>query len=389
MAVLKNRISDFMADSRSNMRVEENRRIAWQALGGRYKGQGKIRNISTAGMLLETAAEFKLFDRCTFSFDTDLGAENFIPQKGSVVWYKQIGRGSRYLCGISFVEPAEYVLSKLQRRVQKRVRNASKEENMFLLMNTLFVTFTVSIVGYIVWQSAVLYQDLMKTNAKMSTVISDQTALTRTYSELYLQSEIKLAGAHLELSETQKLYQESQGILTDVSQELQTTQAILKETETMLLAAQSQLASTEGDKAALSQELVQLSNFQEMAAELETKNKQLNNEMSVIEKRLKFYQGDAANLKEAQELMKLYREKMTLVKSRIKMFKQEALEMRANALNEKDRIQLILGNNGYFVKNGSVVKVDEAKYESATLDDVGQPATQPNAKVKVDVNFVD
>ena len=66
--------------------------------------------------------------------------------------------------------------------------------------------------------------------------------------------------------------------------------------------------------------------------------------------------------------MQLYHDKMNLVKSKIKDFRIEAKKVRTQALREMDRVRVLLGNNGYFVKNGEAVKVDIESYNSAVMN---------------------
>jgi len=388
-------------DSRENFRVTENRRVSWLVKDSNLKGQGKVRNISTTGMLMETDFAFEPQDDIVFSFDADLGPRNFIPQSGRLVWHKQKNsQNNKFLWGIQFLEPAEFVLVKLRQRIQKGVKKFSKLQTVQNVGNFCLFTVIIGLTGYVVWMCYGIYGDLITTNQRLASAVEQQSALTQSYAHRYYASELKILSLQDELVYTKAQYQESESMVVSVNKELESTKAILKQTETMLAEAQRLNAELHGEVTSATQ----LGNvnsaeaqrsrteFENTIALLEEQNVKLSNEMKILQKDLNFYTGDIQSAEEGRKFIKTYKDRMKLVKFKLRHFKKEANAVKKAAQVEKDRIRLELGNNGYFIKNGNTVFVDSQKYHSEVLGGSSKLATenQPvTRKPVVDVTFVD
>ena len=373
-------------ESRANLRIRENRRISWELKNGDQKGIGRVRNISTTGMLFETNTKTQPHDQTLYSFDSRLGHNNFIPQRGQLIWHKKknFARDS-YLCGIRFIEPAEFELSRLNQRVDKRMAQVAIRHGVNQLASAILTLVIFVLMGYVVWQSSEIYQGMNAANQSMFTAVDQQASLFRG-------SELKVTSLTEELNSTKLLYQESEGMLLSVSKELETTKAILLQTENMLTEARS-------SNARLKQEVQALSAFNEtqsdktrveldnMVVLLQGKNLQLQNEIKTLQDSLKTFSGEVTDVLKGRAALNFYRSKIRTVKDKIKYFKREAHNAKIAALLEKDRIKSMLGNNGYFVKDGQDVIVDFAQYESIQIRTVETSPTK--RKVEIDVTFVD
>ena len=117
---MANRTDIIFNDSRAQVRIQDSRKVYWKVESGTKMGKGSIRNISTTGMLLETNSSDTPTQNSHFSFDTNLGHDNYIPQNGQLMWSrKKPFSKNKYLCGIKFIAPGEYVSGKLRQRIQK------------------------------------------------------------------------------------------------------------------------------------------------------------------------------------------------------------------------------------------------------------------------------
>lgn len=372
---------------RRNVRVGDNRELIWHLQNSDLKGQGRIRNISTSGMLLETNGLFIPNNRCTFLFSTSLGIDNYVPKQGRVIWTKKkTEKENKYLCGVQFSEPAGFILAKLHRRVEQGIKKVKLGKLSKQISNFLFSFLILGLTGVVIWLSGSIYQDMVVANHQLIKTSSQQAALTRNYVSLYQQTQQKLQGALAQLTVTRNLYRQSRVELTEVTKELEATKAILSETELMLAQAKQNQADTTGlNEAELQKTRAELMNT---VALLEEKNEQLLGEMGLINEKIAYYEGNIQSATEGKSLIRDYRLKLKNVKSKIRHFVKEAKLARVSALSEQDRIRLILGNNGFFIKDGQRIQVDEEKFNSATLDSAEGKTVSGN-DVKIDVTFVD
>ena len=474
---------------------------------GDIKGKGVIRNISTTGMLLETNSNFIPTDGCRFSFDTSLGHDNFIPQNGKLVWHKKKPFSkNKYLCGVRFVEPGEYVLTKLRGRVQKGIKSIAIRRRVKRVVNAFLILIMIAMTVFISYEATMIYKDITLTNERLLDVTQQQALLTQSYMSRLEATQMELASVSEELAATRTLYRESQGLLGEVRVDLELTKAVLADTETYLETTKSELLRSQSESATLRSDMadmeIRLANAESAAqaaaliaqeksasaelamamaqqataaasasadapapkaaapvipvndeekkalsariaelekeragdktemqgaiALLEEKNQQLTAELQQLQN--KWISMTSENIQteaEARSLLEAYQAEVAKVKGRLEHFRQQARQIRQDALVERDRIQAELGNNGYFVRNGKQVNVDLEKYRTAGLDkakagadipvtakapqkapevksvnadpivpDVTTPAAQEQAKsakrkVQVDVSFVE
>jgi len=370
MGVFKNMADNKMIlnDSRTNLRVKDNTKIAWSIDG--INGKGKVRNISTSGMLLETDTIFDPKEHRVLSFDSVVGENDFIPKTGRVVWQKKKNfsrNGS--ICGIQFVDTDETVLSKLRQRVQMGIIQFTKEKRIKNIFELAFLAVSVFLICYVIYVSVVIYQNMTKANDNMSDSTVGQAFLVRDYSHKYTDAKTRLTAV-------QKAYEESQTMLENVTNDLNATKLTLAQTEEMLSKTKAELAGMNTEFARSK------SKFENKIKILQEKSIEMENEIVQLTKKISYYEGNVADIKEGKALLNLYKDKMKLVKNKIHSFQIEAREIRISAMKERDRIRSILGNNGYFVKGGQAVKVDMEKYESATVESI-----QSGQKFEVDVSF--
>ena len=379
-------MDNLFQESRANLRVKENERILWSIQNSILKGEARIRNVSLSGMLLETTLDRPFDDQCVLSFDS-LHPGRFIPELGRLVWSKKkrFSKG-KYFCGIEFVNPPEEILSKLRERVQRGIMRFTNIRKFRSILNVVLFMAMIALTVTIVWLSIYVYRDMALSNQKILQATDHQAMLTQKYVQMYHDTELRLAGVTTEMEATKRLYQDSELMLQNVRQELNSTKAILAQTETMLTNAKGELESLQNvNQTELAKTKAELNNT---IALLEQKNIQLTEEMTQLRGELQYYEGDVRSIDEGKALIVILRNRMKLVKSKIKYFKREARSARDMAQTERDKILSLLGNNGYFMKDGNVVKVDLERYEAESLK--GSKKDLPkDQKIEVDVTIIE
>ena len=355
-------------DSRFDLRVHERKRISWFIDEKGLNGKGRVRNISSSGMLLEIDSGIDLKGRCLFSVDTPFDADSFIPKAGKLVWSrkKEFSR-RKYLCGIEFVDPAQKVILNLKNKIKNKIDSIDKVHKVTNFISFLLVLAMIGLTAYTISIAVETYNKMSLSNMEMFAVSSKQSSLVQNYASLYRESESRLLEANQELNASSIMFK-------DVTADLEMTKAILVQTETMLADAKTEMAKkmqTEISNLTAAKEKELAAVRAELAAQitvLESKRGKLESEMALLDSKLKYYEGNVKNLADSEILLQLYRDNMRLVKSKIKDFRNEAKEVRTKAMREMDRVRVMLGNNGYFVKNGEEVKVDIQSYNAADLN---------------------
>lgn len=367
-------------DSRFDIRVKERKRISWLLDGKGLRGKGRVRNISSSGMLLEIDSELEPKDRWVLSVDMPSEVDSFIPKKGQLVWSKKKGFSKRkYLCGIEFVEPAQQVIINLKNKIKEKIDNIDKAHKVTDFIGFLLALAVIGLTVYTVSVGVETYNKVSLSNARMFAVSNKQSSLTQNYAKLYRASESRLLEASHELDASSVMFQ-------DVTSDLEMTKAILVQTETMLADAKIEMANkmeTAMGNLTAEKEKELAAVRAELGAQitaLEGKRGQLESEMTLLDSKLKYYEGNIKDLGDGEALLQLYRDNMRLVKTKINNFKAEAKQVREQASREMDRVRVLLGNNGYFVKQGEPVKVDMESYNAGVLK------TSSQVEIKVE-NF--
>ena len=214
--------------------------------------------------------------------------------------------------------------------------------------------------------------------------MAKQTALTNNYSELYKSTDIALRNSEANLAKVMTKLDATTEQLATTTDELTRVTKLYKDGKEMLSSVNSELVQTRkllaNTKAMMAQNNVRFAND---INSLNAKNEELTKEMYALQEKLSYYEGDVKNLKEGSDLISLYRVKMKLVKSKIKIFKREAEVVRKAAMAETDRIKMIIGNNGYLGKGGKNINTDMDKFHSASLDASQISGIPKTGKVKV------
>ena len=339
---------ELRGESRRHVRVPENTRLLWHMRENGLVGQGRIRNISASGMQIDLTSVNTLPENSIFSFDSNLNDANYIPDTGRLVWRrKKRFSADQYSCGFEFANVSDVLASRLGNRVEEGVRHLIRMWKVNRGVTILLVAVTIGLTGYAVWLGSVIFQDVSRSNEGFLATATQQADLTREYQRLYADTTRRLADVTLELNQTTALYQEAQNQLQSTQHELTMAKFILSETEGLLAQAQAR-AIPQAAQVALTPDMVH-------------------------------------NVQDGRALIASYRDRIQEVAALINQLKYENRLARISVLAERDRVRLMYGNQGYFVKSGQPVQVDERQYQAASFDAL-PPGKVPNPDPKVRVN---
>lgn len=392
---MSNQSNVLYNDARNNLRVKENKKVSWHVDHGDIRGEARIKDISISGMQLEMKSDCMPTDNSYFFFDSTINKDNFIPKVGRLVWHKKKNLGkNKFVCGVRFVEPAEDVLSNLRQRVQSGILRFTRQRRIGTAVEFSFIIGIFGLTAYVLWLSHSIYSQVKQSSDRLESVASTQSTVTRNYMQKYQASEVALVNLKeemtnvtQELSTTKRMYSESQQMLSSVTKELEQTKLALVQTEEMLTNAKTEIKNI---KELNARDIAkQKKEFETAIALMQDKNIQLEGELNRLQSELDYYAGNIKNIDEGRALMELYKTRMKLVKSKIKHYNREAQGMRKSAMAERDRIRMILGNNGYFMKDGQTIKVDEAKYNDPSSESINNVDAQSARNIKVGVKFVE
>ena len=377
-------------ETRKNLRIRENQSVRWSVNESQQSGQGKILNISSTGMLLEAETTVEPLDQAILRFDSILGENNYVPETGELIWHKRKNGG--LLCGVRFVDSSQNILTRLNQHIQSGIAKENRMRRVNNILNILLIGAVIVLLFIVVKTSLVVYDNIHRSNEQMFTVSDQQAGLNRKINR-------ELTAVKVELVTTKQLYAESQLMLQSVSQDLESTKIFLAQTETMLSLANDEISELKGEVLStvdMSQKQMEETKmtFQKMLSQLKQKNVELTKELSFVKERLRLFEGNVIDEKEANSVILLLKQKLGVVKSKIRGFRLDALNLRVAAQKERDRIKSTLGNKGYLLKDGDAVIVDKARYNSVDqIPDnqlgIGRSAVSSEHKVDINVKIVE
>jgi hypothetical protein len=369
-------------EHRASLRVQDRQEVKWTTQDGHSQGQGRIRNISSTGMCLETDYVPNPSDKWPLSFYTNLGSQNYIPASGQLVWHRRRTGAVKQFWGIRFNDSSPDVLSKLGEKVQRGIKKENIRRKIENFLGVLVIIASIFLTVYVTWLGTEIYMSMQQSSNELLDNATQQSALTLSYAQRLEATNLELVSVRNELSYMTKLYQDNQSILASAQQELTAIKSVLAETQMLL--SQSTGRDLEEIQRASRQNLGQASLVLESSlAQLQQDNSKLAEEMKTLQSRLDYFEGNVKNIEEGRSLIHVFKGKIKQVKSKIRQYKRDVEDLRVAALSQKDSIRLVLGNNGYMVRNGEIVNVDMEKYRSASQEGLAADAQD----VKIDVTI--
>ncbi|MFA5088707.1 MAG: PilZ domain-containing protein [Candidatus Omnitrophota bacterium] len=329
-------------ESRNSLRVRENLKVRWRIKDSDLNGEGRVRNISTSGMLLEADSLLSPIDRCIFIIESIIeGKGSFLPPEGRLVWSKNAGiRNQSTLCGIEFIGPNPDILTSLRGRVQTGITKLASARRIKSIVGSVLVLVMFTMSVFVVYQHMQNYSNIQASHEVLSGAYEHQQILSQTYAG-------QVNSLRAELTEAQQFLADAKAANADL--------------QAMVNDYQNQLIQNKAE-------------FDRIIADLNDKNAQLNSELAVVRERLRIFEGDIRDLEEGRSTLSLYRSKWRLIKGKMGALKREAYLAKVTAQNERDRVEMLMGNNGYLVKDGK-------NYQPNQMD------AQSPRNVEIDVQF--
>ncbi len=346
---------ELASETRRHVRVSESARFLWHVRQNGLVGQGRVRNISASGMQVELDSADPLPDQSIFSFDFNLNDTNYMPDTGRLVWRrKKTFSNDKYFCGFEFTDISGNVAARLNKRIAGGVRRLVLAWRAKKVTGFILASITIALVGYAAWLVGAIYQDVSRSNQTLLANANQQADLTREYQRLYADTTRRLADVTLELNQTTALYQQVQDQLATTQQELSATKSALTETQALLAQAKSVTIPPPS---------------------------------SPMESAQIALPADAVHsISDGKNLLASYRDRIREVTLQINQIKYKNQLAKISALAERDRLRLLYGNQGYFIKSGQAVQVDPRQYQAENFNTLAPGKSfHPDSKVRVNV----
>ncbi len=335
-------------DRRKSLRIKEDIRVHWNLPDKSITGEGRIVNVSTSGMLLETQTEQPPTQNINLEVTSPFNhTHNFIPHSGRIVWTKKnSNQRNRFLWGIEFDNPPPEALKVLKERIQVKIEKLTNVRKIKTVVGYSLYGIFLILSFVMIREYYLLDQETQKTNQMLLDSLEKQATVTTEYFRRYRDTESQL--------------KEKEELLAKTTEELNNTQKILSETQSIL-----SLVKTENQK--MQQELqgieeinnttlVQMQeSFDKNVTDLAEKNSQYSKEITDLKERIRFFEGNIKNIDEGKAFLSLYHNKIHLVKRQIHVLKREIHKAKIAAFKELDRLRLLQGNRGYVIKDGQIL----------------------------------
>jgi len=237
----------------------------------------------------------------------------------------------------------------------------SKTDQNRKVRNTVGLALTIVMLGltvYVLYIQSENYKTLEMSSEMALSSGSKQAENYRYYVREY-------STAKDQLDETQTRLSKMTMELELVSKELASTKNMLSETEALLAQAQEENKVLKGDPQAMANMQKLLGNQSVVAARnidtLKKQNEEYDNELMRLKGDLTNFQANVGDVRQGRSLIVEMKQKIREVKERMRLLKKEAAEARVAAQKERDRQLILLGNNGYLIKDGELVTAEKGK----------------------------
>ena len=323
---------------RKNLRIKEDLPISWYLPNKDIKGEGRIKDLSTTGLCLETEIDLTqiIKENGILTFDKTLNGTNFPAGLiGRLIWQrKKAPQENKTLCGVEFVNPKEDTIAPIRDRIQNRIQKTTNRRKFLSFLLLVFSLLTLFFVSYVVKEYVGIYQKSNLSNQMMITTLEKQVALQR-----------------------------------EVNKQL----AIVKDT---LVQTELALANVKQENELLKQQAEKSAELEAALNDIKAKNDSMALEVSDLKNRLQKYEKEIKTLAEGHQMITMFRGKIHEVKMSMDNLKRDAFNTKIAAFKELDRLKMVYGNHGYVIRDGKLYKIDA--YQKL----------QSNGRIEVNVEFI-
>lgn len=244
-----------------------------------------------------------------------------------------------------------------------------KRVNTTMIRNVIGVVLSVSMIAltvYVLQLWNANYQSLLASSQMQSQVIERTTENYR-----HINRELQLTKSALDLSKIQlgRVQQEFAVIQEQLSKTEATLAEVRMDNDSMV---QELLSMREGGFSADSGKVEALENT---IALLQKENEKYRAQLTAAQERSQTFSADIRSTAEGRKAVRELRKQLSVIKNRMRAIARQADLAKAVAQKERDRIETMIGNNGFLVKDGKAVLPKDI------------PATA--SKVNIDVKFVE
>ena len=130
-------------EARLKPRIRENIPVQWWVPQKDFIAQGRIRNLSASGFLLETDKVFRANGTAALQIQPLApSSSDFLPETGHIRWHRQKGDRNEY--GVEFNQIPPQTASLLEKRVEKIMSETVKNEKT---INIIGIILTIIMIG--------------------------------------------------------------------------------------------------------------------------------------------------------------------------------------------------------------------------------------------------
>lgn len=165
---------------------------------------------------------------------------------------------------------------------------------------------------------------------------------------VYQQNNINYQTLELSSRMTEVLLDQQIALTRDYARKVVLLQESFQRTEVLLGKVQEENRKLNEQIALLGN----VSDLQSSVEHLKSENTQVLSEIKDLKLKLAFESKNLTDVSKGRDLIKDFRSRIHNVKVRIKELRNEAYVQKASAQKEKDRMGLMLGNNGFTTRNG-------------------------------------
>lgn len=207
-------------NGRKHLRVREQLPLKWM-IGTEVSGVGRVRDISTSGVLLEAKASKPFADGTVLKLESDCPTEGkFVPSEGRVVWSKPKGIfNQNLLCGIEFINPAGEIFEGLKERIESRIQSLERFDHLADIFNMTLFVIAVGLGVFVLRQQFFIQKTIEKSNHLMLGSAEKQADLYRLSNDSF-----QIQGL----------------VLKELTKSYNTTKVLLVQTESLLTQSQKQ-----------------------------------------------------------------------------------------------------------------------------------------------------
>lgn len=231
--------------------------------------------------------------------------------------------------------------------------NDGRKQNNTLktIIGGILIVIMLALTGYVLNLQNQNYAVLNQSTILSLKSQAKQAANYRVYVQQYKDTREELEQTVIKLTQVQK-------DLDRVSTELAEAKGMLTQTNDLLVQAQQENDKLKSDIEALealrsAEQVNSIGELEVKISSLKKKNVEVSDQLNSVKNEMRAFEADFNNMDEGKSLLVLFQNKIKLVKSRMRYLKQETYFAKVAAQKEKDRIESLMGNNGFLVKDGN------------------------------------